>query len=190
MARARKRRSDSNPVVAFFQKDPFGVTWFMIFYVAILITKWWYVEPPEIDPQSCLACVTVLEIIMAAMFTLLISLFWVLWIGKRQNKNLLFLFLICLLVIGCTGLLNVASQEFFSQLYYHGFLKWQGTDVTYLLDVFLRHNAGLYMGVLMIYAMLRIAIDSEFTPRKYVIPINLAFAGVGSFLVLMGVILY
>jgi hypothetical protein len=190
MARARKRRSGNNSIVAFFQKDPFGVTWFMIFYIAVLIAKWWYIEPPEIDPQSCLACATILEILMAMGVTVLISLFWILWLAKRQKKNLLFLFLICLAVIGCTGLLDVASQEIFSRLYFHGFLKWQGADVTYLLDVFLRHNAGLYLGVLMVYAMLRMAIDPEFSPRKYVVSINLAFAGVGSFLLLMGVVLY
>ena len=190
MVRARKRRSSTHPIVAFFQKDPFGITWFTILYVAVLITKWWYLEPPAIDPQSCLACVAVLEVILAVIITLLITVFWILWLAKRQNKNLLFLFLICLLVIGCTGLLDVASQEFFSQLYYRGFLRWQGVDVTYLLDDFLRHAAGLYLGVLMIYTMLRIAFDPGFTPRKYVITINIAFIGVAAFILLMGVVLY
>jgi len=190
MTRARKRRSGGNSVVDFFRKDPFGVTWFMIFYVAVLISKWWYIEPPTIDPQSCLICVTILEIILAMMVTVLVSLFWILWLAKGQKKNLLFVFLISVLVIGCTGLLDVASQEFFSQLYYLGMLRWQAADVTYLLDDFLRHNAGLYLGLLTAYAMARIAIDPEFSPRKYVVSINLAFAGVASFLVLMGVALY
>jgi hypothetical protein len=190
MARARNRRSNTHPIVDFFQKDPFGITWFTILYIAILVAKWWYVDPPEIDPQSCLACVTILEVILAALVSVLITVFWILWLAKRQKKNLVFLFLVCVLVIGCTGLLDVASQAFFSQLYYQGFLRWQETDVTYLLDVFLLHNAGLYMGVLMAYAMLRIALDPGFAPRKYVIPINLAFIGVASFLLLMGVVLY
>jgi hypothetical protein len=190
MARARKKRSGTHPVVSFFKQDPFGVTWFAIMYVIVLVAKWWYIEPPKIDPLSCLACVTTLEVILAVAISLVMTLFWILWLGKGQNKNLVFLFLNCLLVLGCTGLLDVASQAVFSKLYYLGFLKWQESDVTYLLDDFLHHNAGLFLGVLMIYAMLRIAVDPGFTPRKYVIAINLAFIGVGSFLMLMGVVLY
>jgi hypothetical protein len=190
MAKARNRRSGTHPVVDFFQKDPFGITWFTILYVVVLIAKWWYVEPPEIDPQSCLACATIFEVILAALVSAVITLFWVLWLAKRQSKNIVFLFLVCILVIGCTGLLDVASQQLFSQLYYHGLLRWQAADATYLLDVFLNHNAGLYLAVLMVYAMVRIAVDPGFSPRKYVIPINLAFIGVACFLLLMGVVLY
>ena len=189
MARSR-RRSGSNPIVAFFSKDPFGVTWFALLFIAVLIAKWWYIAPPAISAQSCLGCVAAVLIVLSALVTFIISLFWMLWQAKRQKKNLLFLFLICLLVLVCTALLDFFSQEIFSQLYYRGFLRWQETDITYLLDDFLRHSAGLYLGVLMIYAMLRIAFDPGFSPRKYIIPINIAFILVAAFLLLMGVVLY
>lgn len=186
----RKRRSNANPLVAFFSKDPFGVTWFSLLFVAVLITKWWYLAPPAIGAQNCLWCVTVLTVAVAALITLLLTFFWMLWLAKRQKKNILFLFMICLGVIGCTALLDIISQELFSQLYYRGFLNWQETEVTYLLDDFLRHSTGLYLGTLMVYAMVRIAIDSGFSPRKYVIPINFIFIGVAAFLLLVGVVLY
>ncbi len=189
MARTR-RRSGSNPIVAFFSKDPFGVTWFTIMYLAVLIAKWWYIGPPEISAQSCLGCVTAIMVFLAVLVTLVISVFWILWVAKRQKKNILFLFLITLLILGCTALLDFASQEIFSQLYYRGLLGWQETDVTYLLDDFLRHCVGIYLGVLMIYAMLRIAVDPGFAPRKYIIPINIIFIGVAAFLLLMGIMLY
>ena len=159
-------------------------------FVAALIAKWWYIGPPEISAQSCLACVTVILVFLAVLVTLVISIFWILWLSKRQNKNILFLFLITLLILGCTALLDYASKAIFSQLYYRGFLRWHEMDVTYLLDDFLRHSAGLYLGVLMIYAMLRIAFDSGFSPRKYIIPINIVFIGVAAFLLLMGIMLY
>ncbi|MCG6969594.1 MAG: hypothetical protein LJE85_07495 [Gammaproteobacteria bacterium] len=189
MARSR-RRSGSNPIVAFFSKDPFGVTWFSLLFLAVLIAKWWYIDPPAISAESCLGCVTAILIIMAALTTAIISLFWILWRGKRQKKNLLFLFLICVLVLVCTGLLNMVSQEVFSQIYYRGFLRWQETDITYLLDDFLHHAAGLYLAVLMTYAMLRIAFDPGFSPRKYIIPINIVFILVAAFLLLVGILLY
>ncbi|KPJ92570.1 MAG: hypothetical protein AMJ53_09090 [Gammaproteobacteria bacterium SG8_11] len=189
MARTR-RRSASNPIVEFFSKDPFGVTWFTLLFIAVLIAKWWYIDPPAISAQSCLACVTALMVVFAIVVTLLISVFWILWIAKRQKKNLLFLFLITVLILACTALFDFVSQEAFSQLYYRGFLPWHEMDVTYLLDDFLRHSAGLYLGVLVIYAMLRIAFDPGFAPRKYVIPINLAFIAVAAFLLLMGIMLY
>jgi hypothetical protein len=189
MARTR-RRPGSNPLVGFFSKDPFGVTWFTILFVATLIAKWWYIDPPAISAQSCLACVTIFMVVIAMLVTLVITVFWILWIAKRQKKNILFLFLITLLILGCTALFDFVSKEIFSQLYYRGFLRWQETDITYLLDDFLRHSAGLYLGVLMIYAMLRIAFDPGFAPRKYIIPINIIFIGVAAFLLLMGIMLY
>lgn len=185
-----RRRSSSNPIVSFFAKDPFGITGVAILYVAALIAKWWYIDPPQISEQSCLACVTAVMVVLAVLVTLVITFFWILWLAKRQKKNILFLFLVTLLVLGCTALLDYVSQEIFSQLYYRGFLRWQETDVTYLLDNFLHHCAGLYLGVLMIYAMLRIAFDSGFAPRKYIIPISIIFIMVASFLLLMGIVLY
>ena len=190
MARTRRRTTDSNPIIAFFAQVPFGVTWFTILFVATLVGKWWYISPPEISELSCLACVTIFLVVISMVITAVISLFWILWLNKRQKKNLLFLFLICLLILGCTALLDVASKEILSQLYYRGFLRWQATDITYLLDDFRSHVAGLYLGVLMIYAMLRIAIDPGFSPRKYVIPITLIFMGTAAFLLLMGIVMY
>lgn len=187
---ARKRRSSTNPVIAFFSKDPFGVTWFSLLFVAVLIAKWWYLAPPAIGAQNCLWCVTALMVFIAALITLLLTLFWILWLAKRQKKNILFLFMICLGVIGCTALLDVISQKLFSHLYFRGFLNWAEADVTYLLDDFLRHSTGLYLGMLMVYAMLRIAIDADFSPRKYIVPINFIFIGVAAFLLLVGVVLY
>lgn len=189
MARSR-RRSGNNPIVEFFSKDPFGVTWFTLLFIAVVVAKWWYIDPPAISEFSCLGCVVTVQVILAAFITGIISLFWILWLGKRQKKNLLFLFLICILALGCTALLDFASREIFSQLYYRGFLRWEEADITYLLDDFLHHAAGLYLGVLMIYAQLRIAFDPGFSPRKYVIPINVAFIGVAAFLLLMGIVLY
>ena len=189
MARTR-RRSGSNPIVSFFSKDPFGVTWFSILFVAALIAKWWYVNPPAISEQSCLACVTALMVVIAVVISLPLTAFWILWLGKRQKKSILFVFLICVLILACTALLDFANKEIFSQLYYRGMLRWDETDITYLLDDFLRHSAGLYLGVLMIYAMLRIAFDPGFSPRKYIIPINIIFIGVASFLLLIGIMLY
>lgn len=187
---ARNRRSSSNPIVALLKKDPFGVTWFTVLFVAVMIAKWWFLQPPAISADNCLVCVTIVLVVMAILITLLLALFWVLWTGKRQKKNILFLFLICLGVIGCTALLDFTSQELFGRLYFKGLLHWQETDITYLLDDFLRHSSGLYLAVLMTYAMLRIALDSDFEPRKYVIPINFIFIGVAAFLLLVGMVLY
>jgi hypothetical protein len=189
MARNRRSRS-SSPVVAFLKKDPFGVIWFALLFIAVMIAKWWYLQPPAISTDDCLVCVTALIVIMAIVITLLLTLFWILWTAKRQKKNIVFLFLICLGVLGCTALLDFASQKLFGRLYYMGLLHWQAADITYLLDDFLRHSAGLYLGVLMAYAMARIAVDSGFEPRKYVIPINFVFIGVAAFLLLVGLVLY
>lgn len=190
MARTRKRRSSSSSIVTLLKKDPFGALGVGVLFAAILIAKWWYLDPPEISAQSCLGCVTALMVVLAIITTLIITLFWNLWIGKGQKKSILFLFLICVLILACTALLDFASQELFSRLYYRGFLSWQETDITYLLDVFLRHSSGLYLGVCMIFAMLRIAFDPGFEPRKYIIPINIIFIAVAAFLLLMGIVLY
>ena len=186
----RRRARHTNPVVGFFSKDPFGVTWFSLLYLALIITKWWYIAPPAIDNQNCLACVVAIVFVMAVTITLLLTAFWILWTSKRQKKALLFLFLICLGVIGCTALLDVATQAVFGKLYYSGMLSWNAADLSFLLDDFLHHASGLYLGVLMVYSMLRIAISSEFEQRKFVIPINLFFAGVAGFLLFIGVKLY
>lgn len=189
MARFR-RRSRRNPLVSFFGKDPFGLTWFTLLLVAVLIAKWWRINPPAISEPSCLGCVTAIAVAIAALVTSIISLFWVLWRAKRQKKNILMVFLITLLVLGCTALFDVTSHEILGRLYYRGWLPWEEADITYLLDDFLPHSAGLYLGVLMVYAMARIAFDSGFSPRKYIIPINAVFAAAASFLLFMGILLY
>ena len=189
MSRSR-RRSASNPLVSFFSRDPFGVTAFSVLYLAVLIAKWWYIAPPSLNADSCLGCVTAVLVVIAMLVTAPLTAFWILWLDKRQKKNVLFVFLITLLVLGVAALLDFLLKEIFSQLYFRGLLRWHETDITYLLDDFLPHCAGLYLGVLMLYAMLRMAFDPGFSPRKYVIPINLVFMGVAAFLLLIGIMLY
>jgi hypothetical protein len=188
MSRRRTRRNNS--VVGFFQKDPFGVLWFSLAFLGVLIAKWWYVQPPSISPENCLGCVVAIFVVVAVAVTFLLSVFWVLWTAKRQPMGLVFLFLIGLGVVGCAALVDVLAQQLFSQLYFRGMLNWEGTEVTFLLDDFLHHNAGLYLGVLMIYTMVRIAVCPDFEHRKYVIPINIIFILVAAFLLYIGIMLY
>jgi hypothetical protein len=186
----RRRSQQSNPVVAFFQKDPFGVTWFALLLLAVLIAKWWYIAPPQIDAGNCLGCVVAVFMGLSVVITALLSLFWVLWTAKRQLKGIVFVFLIALGVIGCAALVDFLAQELFNRMYVAGLLDWQATDITYLLDDFLHHSAGLYLGVLMIYAMARIALSPQFEHRKYVIPINGIFIVVAGALLYIGIMLY
>lgn len=190
MSRRRRSHSGSSSIVEFFRKDPFGVIWFSLAYLGVLIAKWWYLQPPSFNANACLACVIAIVMVLAISITFLISLFWIMWSAKQQAKGIVFLFLICLAVLGCTALLDFSSKKLFSQLYFSGFLNWQETDVSFLLDDFLRHCAGIYLGVLMVYAMARIAVSNEFVQRKFVVPINIFFIGISSFLLFIGIMLY
>lgn len=177
-------------VIAFFRKDPVGVVWFLISFSILLIAKWWFLQPKLVNEQNCLVCVLAILLLLSVLITLILSLFWALWETKRQQKGVIFLFLFSLGILFCTFLFDLFTQGIFSQLYYGGILRWQEAEISFLMDDFLKHSTGLYLAVLMMYSMARIAVCKTFVNRKYVLFMNSVFFLAATILLFMGMFLY
>ena len=171
------------------KKDQYGVIWFGLLYLAVLLTKWGYLNPMLMQGDNCFACVIALIVLMAMLIPLLLTTLWILW-GKKPKKGVLFLFILCMATLGCAVILKFAAQKLISKLYYTGFLNWQESQLGYLFEDFIPHSVGLFLATLMIYSMFRVAISSEFRDRKVIVALSIALLLMSSSLLVLGLILY
>ncbi|MDH5326284.1 MAG: hypothetical protein OEZ68_08680 [Gammaproteobacteria bacterium] len=176
-------------IVALFRKDPFGVPWFFLSFSLFLLVKWQLLQPMD-HTDNCLNCVLAILLFLSVLVSVLLSLFWVLWEARRRPKGVAFLFLFTIAILFATFLFDILSQQVFSQLYYGGILPWQEAEISFLMDDFLKHSAGLFLAVLMLYSMARIAFCSSFVNRKYVLTMNMAFFLTAALLLVMGMLFY
>lgn len=177
-------------VIAFFRKDPLGVLWFLMSFAVFLVAKWWFIEPKLLSEFNCLNCALIILLLLSIVVTLLLSAFWVLWELKRLQKGITFLFLFTVGILLCTLLFDILAQWIMSELYYMGLLRWKEAEISYLMDDFLKHSAGLYLAVLMMYSMVRIAFCTTFVNRKYILIMNMTFFFTATILLFLATLLY
>jgi len=176
-------------MINFIKKDRFGVIWFALLYLAVLLTKWLYLSPLIKENEDCYVCVIAILMALALIIPLLLTALWVLW-SEKLGKGVFFLFLMSVSTLGCAFLVELLSQFIVSKLYYGGVLVWQESQLSFLFDDFLPHAAGLFLATLMIYTTARIAASSEFVDRKMVISVSMILLAMSSALLVMGLLLY
>lgn len=185
-----KQASPAVRVMAVLKMDPLGVLWFVLSFSVLLVTKWLVLEPILVSEQNCLSCVLALLLFLSVLITLSLSVFWRLWENKRQHKGIVFLFLFTIAILVCAIVYEAASQYLLSQIYYGGMLRWQESQISFLMDDFIKHSAGLYLAVLMMYSMARISFCKSFVDRKYVLAMNIVFFLTATILLFLGMLLY
>ncbi len=172
-----------------FKIDRFGVIWFALLYLAVLLTKWLYLSPVIAEKEECYVCVIGVLMGLALTIPLLMTTLWAVWPVKLE-KGVFFLFVLSVSTLGCAYFVDLLSQTILSKLYYGGILAWQESQLSYLFDNFLPHSAGLFLATLMIYTTLRVAFSLEFVDRKMVIFVSVLLLLMSSSLLVIGLLLY
>ncbi len=171
------------------RKDQFGILWFSLMFVAVLLGKWFLIESIDVGVGSCLFCVVVVLWLLALLFSILPMAVWLLW-ETKGGKSTSMVFVLVIMALASAVLFDVASEKIVTKLYHVGWIHWADTHVTYLLEDLVHHAAGLYLGCLVLYTGLRVTFSNSFADRGTVIPVALIFTGTASLLLFIGVVLY
>jgi len=184
--RARSRgRGNQNTVLGILSRDPFGILWVTLLFVAALITKWWFISPIYASTDNCLLCVVAISGVMAALCAFLPMAFWIAW-TDRAPIGMGFYFSLIGVGLLVAGLYHKLTAIVISKLYFAGTLTWSESQATELLDQVIHHNSGFYLAVMMAYIALRMPLVRSIPNKLPVIGASLALLGCSSILILLG----
>jgi len=162
-----RRRHHSPAGRNVFSKDPFGVTWLALFFLAILITKWFILSPGNPEDGNCVGCVVAVLWVMAVLVSLLMGLFWIIW-AQKFAKGASFVFFLVLFCLFSTALYYQFTDFVMRKLFYGGSLNWQEAQATYLLDEFVPHSVGLFLVSMVFYIAIRVIFCRNLTDKGLV----------------------
>lgn len=159
----RRTRSESG----LLGKDPYGLVWLGLVYLAVLISKWWYFSPADPADNNCVACVVAVVWFLSVLLFVPLSLFWVFW-SRKYEKGITFAFFLGLFCLILSILGYYAAEFVIGKLFYGGSLRWDETQASYLLDTFVPHTIGLLVITSMLYTMLRVFICRDLVEKPLV----------------------
>lgn len=170
-------------------KDPFGLVWLGLLYLAVLVAKWWYISPDSQQDGNCVGCVVFITWFLSLLVSVLLSMFWIFWTEKSQKNNL-FIFIINVIVILCTVIVYKFDLYVIAKLYYAGSLNWQEAQAQELFDSFVPHVVGLYMVTALIYSMLRVVVCRDLEEKFMTVGYGVVMILVTVPLVYIGLVMY
>jgi len=161
--RQHRARSESS----LLSKDPYGLIWVALIYLALMGVKWWFFSPKEADDTSCVACaVAVIWLVSVLLHTSLIF-YWVGW-SKSNVKGPLFVFILSVLCL-ILAIVDFYLMKFIlNKLLYAGVLNWQESQAFYLFDVFVPHSIGLLLITTIAYSMVRVLFCRDLVQKPLV----------------------
>ena len=165
MATKRRQRTQRNDNL--LSKDPYGLIWLSILFLAVMIVKWWVISPANKEDGNCIACVVAVIWLLSVIIHLLLVLFWIGWSSKYE-KGIAFVFLLCLLCLVLAGIGYAALEFVVGKLFYGGVLNWQETQASELIDIFIPHSVGLLLISSIFYSMVRIFFCRDLAEKKLV----------------------
>lgn len=184
-----RRRQRSHGSSGILSKDPFGLIWLAIIYLAIMIAKWWYISPAKPEDNNCVACVVAVIWLLSILLFVGLALFWVLWTKKYEKGPVFvfFLFLACLiLTIADFYVLHFVIGK----LFYGGMLNWQESQASYLIDVFVPHSVALLLVCSVFYTVIRVLMCRDLSQPALVYTVSAILLLTVVPLSLLGLILY
>lgn len=181
-------RPRHNTVGSLLTRDPFGVLWVTLLFVAVLIGKWWFITPQYAVADNCLLCVVVIDAIVAVLCGLLLMAFWIAW-TDRAEIGMGFYFALITIGLLATALYHKLTAIITSKLYFAGSLSWNDTQANELLDQVIHHNSGFFLAILMAYIAIRMPLVRSIPNKWPVIGTSLALLGCTALLLLLGVTL-
>jgi hypothetical protein len=165
MASRRRQRSQSGG--SLLSKDPFGLVWLSIIFLAVMIVKWWVLSPANAEEGNCVACVVAVIWLLAIATHLLLVFFWMGW-SKKYEKGTAFVFFLSLLCLFLAAVDFHVVQFAVGKLFYGGVLNWQESQASYLIDIFIPHSVGLLLISSIFYSMLRVFVSRDLAEKKLV----------------------
>ena len=164
MATGRRRARKESGILS---KDPYGLIWMGLIYLAVLISKWWYFSPANPEDNNCVACVVAVVWILSILIFTLLSIFWVLW-SRKYEKGITFAFFLGLLCLILVILDYYAVQFVVGKFFYGGSLRWEETQASYLIATFIPHTIGLLVITSVLYTMMRVFICRDLVEKPLV----------------------
>ncbi|WP_455207636.1 hypothetical protein [Kaarinaea lacus] len=164
MVTGRRRTRSRSGILS---KDPFGLLWMALIYLAVMIAKWWYFSPADPQDNNCVACVVAVIWILSVLIFTLLPLFWVFW-TKKYEKGVTFVFFLSLLCLILVIVDYYAAHFVIGKLFYGGSLRWDESQASYLIDTFIPHTIGLLIITSQLYTMLRVFICRDLVEKPLV----------------------
>lgn len=188
-ARTTKGNILMNAVSDLIRKDPFGILWLILIFLAASTAKWWYISTEMIDAKNCVICVVAIAIAIAILVSILLTVFWI-FSSDQGAIGIGFYFTMGALGILCSLIHYKLTHIIVSKLYYAGKLTWLEDQSGELLDQFVPHLSGLYLSTLMLYLAIRMVFASGSGSRLAIISLSVVLLGVSAVLLLLGIKLY
>lgn len=189
MSTRRRSGRQSNALVELIKLDQYGVLWFGLIFLAVMIARWMFVQPLVLEGEGCVLCVLLLLWLMSMGVALINPALWYVW-TERAEKNIGLMFALPASAIACAFMINIIGRVVLQKLYHAGWLTWPETQLTFLLDDMVSHVAGLFLGTAVIYGMVRLIICKDLLDKKMVIPLSLGIVLATCGLMLLGIKLY
>ena len=187
MHSTRRKRSRSGSGI--LSKDPYGLLWLALIYLAILFLKWWVVSPAKPEDTGCLACAMGIIWVLSILIYSLLIVFWIGW-TRSNAKGPVFVFFLAMLCLILTIVDFYAVKIIMSKLLNAGVLHWEESEATNLIDILIPHSVALMALVSVTYSMVRTLVCRDLVQK----PLVYTFIGIVLLstipLYLMGIKLY
>ena len=164
---ASRRRHRSKEGSSIFSKDPYGLVWLAMIYLAVMIAKWWFLSPANPEDNNCVACVVAVIWLLSILLHILLVLFWVGW-SKKYKKGATFVFFLSLFCVILAMVDFYLVKFVIGKLYYSGMLNWQEAQSSELIDTFIPHSVGLMLVSSVFYSMLRVFLSRDLVEKPLV----------------------
>jgi len=189
MTKRRRSRHSSNGILALIARDQYGMVWLALLVLAVYILKWQVVQPPKLDDSPCLICMELMLWLLAVLASFITAGVWWAW-TPRLPKGLMLMFLLALTAIGSAFLASFVADTLLENLYYRGLLTWPESEGSFLLDNLSKHAMGLFLGISILYGMVRLIICKDLKDKQLVMLVSagISLSAVG--LLLLGIKLY
>lgn len=163
-ARPSKSRSSGDSILS---KDPFGLLWFGLLFLAVLVAKFWFISPPAPEDTSCYACAVGVMWIMTVLVFSLMTFLTILW-SRKFEKGTAFVFVMCMMCVVCAVIDYNVALFVVRKLFYGGALSWDEANAEFLFNDFVPHTIALALVVSVFYTMVRIILSKDIVERNLV----------------------
>jgi len=189
MAMHSTRRQRSRSGSGILGKDPFGILWLALIYLAILFLKWWIVSPAKPEDTGCLACAMGIIWFLSILIYSLLIFFWIGW-TRSNAKGPMFVFFLAMLCLILTIVDYYVVKIVMSKLLYAGVLHWEESEAYNLIDILIPHSVALMALTSVSYSMVRTLVCRDLVQKPLVYSfIAIVLISVGP-LYMMGIKLY
>lgn len=165
MATRRRQRPQSGGNI--LTKDPYGLVWLSLIFLAAMIVKWWVISPANPEDGNCVVCVVAVIWLLTIIVHLLMVFFWIGW-SRKYEKGTVFVLLLCILCLVLAAIDYTIVQFVIGKLFYGGALNWQESQASELIDIFVPHSIGLLLISSITYSMLRVFFCRDLAEKKMV----------------------